>query len=111
MIVPVPRANNEARIFASNWNGMQFKDPQYFIDKDHLALAKLTIITPSGNMQRPDRVMISGKHAIVIDYKFGHEQPTSHLEQVRDYMSLLRQMGYTTEGYIIYNALQTIHSI
>ena len=48
MVVPVPRADNEARIFASNWNGMQFKDPQYFIDKDHLALAKLTIITPSG---------------------------------------------------------------
>lgn len=48
MIVPVPRANNEARIFASNWNGMQFKDPQYFIDKDHLALAKLTIITRFG---------------------------------------------------------------
>ena len=48
MIVPVPRDNDEARIFAANWNGMQFKDPQYFIDKDHLALAKLTIITPSG---------------------------------------------------------------
>ena len=48
MIIPVPRDNNEARIFASNWNGMQFKDPQYFIDKDHLAIAKLTIITPSG---------------------------------------------------------------
>ena len=48
LIVPVPRDNNEARIFAANWNGMQFKDPEYFIDKDHLALAKLTIITPSG---------------------------------------------------------------
>ena len=74
-------------------------------------LAEQDIIVPSGNMQRPDRVMISGTHAIVIDYKFGHEQRLSHLEQVRDYMSLLRQMGYTTEGYIIYNALQTIHSI
>lgn len=48
MVVPVPRSNNEARIFASNWNGMQFKNPKYFIDKDHLALAQLTIITPSG---------------------------------------------------------------
>ena len=60
---------------------------------------------------RPDRVVMNGSNITVIDYKFGHEQPTSHLEQVRDYMSLLRQMGYTTEGYIIYNALQTIHSI
>ena len=74
-------------------------------------LAEQDILTPSGNMHRPDRVMINGNHAIVIDYKFGHEQPASHLEQVRDYMALLQQMGYTTEGHIIYNALQTIHTI
>ena len=82
-----------------------------WFSNQYKVLSEQDILTTSGNMQRPDRVMISGKHAIVIDYKFGHEQPTSHLEQVRDYMSLLRQMGYTTEGYIIYNALQTIHSI
>jgi ATP-dependent exoDNAse (exonuclease V) beta subunit len=74
-------------------------------------LSERNILTPSGNTQRPDRVMIKDNHAIVIDYKFGHEQPKSHLEQVRDYMLLLQQMGYTTEGYIIYNALQTIQSI
>lgn len=74
-------------------------------------LAEQDIITPAGNMQRPDRVMIKDNHAIVIDYKFGQEQPKSHLEQVRDYMLLLQQMGYTTEGHIIYVALQTIHSI
>lgn len=82
----------------------------WFSDQYHL-LAERDIITPSGNMQRPDRVMIKDRHAIVIDYKFGHEQPKSHLEQVRDYMTLLQQMGYTTEGHIIYNALQTIHTI
>ena len=55
--------------------------------------------------------MIRDKHAIVIDYKFGYEQLPTHQEQVRDYMSLLRQMGYTTEGYIIYVALNKIHTI
>lgn len=79
--------------------------PQYTI------LSERNIITPSGNIQRPDRVMIDGNHAIVIDYKFGYEQPSSHQEQVRDYMSLLRQMGYTTEGYIIYVALDKIYTI
>ena len=74
-------------------------------------LAEQDILTSSGKMHRPDRVMIHDHHAIIIDYKFGHEQPASHLEQVRDYMALLRQMGYTTEGYIIYNALQKIHTI
>lgn len=86
------------------------KHADWFSDQ-YTVLSEQDIITPSGNMQRPDRVMIRGKHAIVIDYKFGHEQPKSHLEQVRDYMVLLNQMGYTTEGHIIYNALQTIHSI
>ena len=66
---------------------------------------------PQGSLQRPDRVMIRGQHAIIIDYKFGHAQRPSHLEQVRDYMSLLSHMGYTTEGHIIYATLQTIHSI
>ena len=74
-------------------------------------LSERNIITPSGNTQRPDRVMINGNHAIVIDYKFGYEQPSSHQEQVRDYMLLLHQMGYTTEGYIIYVALDKIYTI
>ncbi len=74
-------------------------------------LSEQDIITATGNIQRPDRIMIKEKHAIVLDYKFGHEQPKSHLEQVRNYMTLLNQMGYTTEGYIIYVALDTIHTI
>ena len=74
-------------------------------------LSEQDIITPTGNIYRPDRVMINNQHAIVIDYKFGKEQPVSHCEQVRNYMLLLQQMGYTTEGYIIYVALQTIHTI
>lgn len=44
LIVPVPRTNNEARIFESSWVGMQFKNPKYFIDNDHLALANLTLL-------------------------------------------------------------------
>ena len=98
----------------------QLNQLQALIDREHhndwfagqyTILAEQDILTPSGNMHRPDRVMINGNHAIIIDYKFGLEQPASHLEQVRDYMALLQQMGYTTEGHIIYNALQTIHTI
>lgn len=49
IILPVPRDNNEAKIFASNWNGMQFKEPQFYISNDHLALSSLTFVTPMGN--------------------------------------------------------------
>ena len=82
----------------------------WFADQYQI-LFEQDIITPSGNLYRPDRVMIKDKHAIIIDYKFGHVERKSHIEQVRDYMLLLHQMGYTTEGHIIYSALQTIHSI
>ncbi len=82
-----------------------------WFSKQFTILAEQDILTPTGNMYRPDRVMIRDQHAIVIDYKFGEEQRLSYLEQVRDYMTLLQQMGYTTEGHIIYNALQIIHTI
>ena len=73
-------------------------------------LSEQEILIPSGNTQRPDRVMIIGNHAIIIDYKFGVERP-SHREQILDYITLFSQMGYTTEGYIVYNELKTIKKI
>ena len=70
MVVPVPRSNNEARIFASNWNGMQFKNPKYFIDKDHLALAQLTIITPSGKEYHYDNAAALNNTATNVEVHF-----------------------------------------
>ena len=52
--------------------------------------------------RRPDRVMIKGNEAIVVDYKFAHEDK-EHDKQVDRYMDLLRQMGYTNvKGYLWY---------
>ena len=82
-----------------------------WFSEQYRILFEQDIITPTSNIYRPDRVMIQDNHAIVIDYKFGNKERKSHLEQVRDYMLLLTQMGYTTEGHIIYNALQTITTI
>jgi CRISPR/Cas system-associated exonuclease Cas4 (RecB family) len=78
---------------------------------EYQIISERDILVPSSKKQRPDRVMIKDTHAIVIDYKFGHIQRKSHLEQVRDYMLLLQQMGYSTEGHIVYSTLQTIHTI
>jgi len=50
--------------------------------------------------RRPDRVMTDGKEWIVVDFKFGGEHPEYH-DQVREYMSLLHQMGHTrVSGYL-----------
>ena len=69
------------------------------------------ILTTSGNTLRPDRIMINGNMAVVIDYKFGHEHTKLYQEQLRDYTLLLQQMGYMVEAYIVYVAQQKIEKI
>ena len=67
---------------------------------------------------RPDRVMIQGKQAIVVDYKSGkyrsQDTKTSkdYHEQVREYMQHLQSMGYEkTEGYLWYIDAEVIESV
>lgn len=52
--------------------------------------------------RRPDRVMVKGSEAVVVDYKFGNED-SKHYEQVKQYMNLLTEMGYeNVKGYLWY---------
>lgn len=53
--------------------------------------------------RRPDRVIFyPDDHIEVVDYKSGEERKGHH-RQVREYMELLRQMGYTeVSGYLCY---------
>jgi ATP-dependent exoDNAse (exonuclease V) beta subunit len=52
--------------------------------------------------KRPDRVLISDKETIIIDYKFGKAHP-SHKKQVQQYMKLLDNMKYPNiKGYLWY---------
>ncbi len=61
------------------------------------------IIPKSGDIRRPDRVMMRGKRAVVVDYKFGTQKSSQYKKQLRGYMELLMQMGYVdVEGYIWY---------
>ena len=54
------------------------------------------------NSRRPDRVMIKGDTAVVVDYKFARPRE-EHKTQVQLYMKLLRQIGYkNVSGYLWY---------
>ena len=60
------------------------------------------ILTAEGSLLRPDRVMIQGKKAIVVDYKTGLPFD-SHRIQVDTYMRALSEMGYKeVSGFIYY---------
>ena len=58
------------------------------------------IITAAGQMLRPDRIVIKGKRATLIDYKTGKSNP-KYKEQLYSYADALADMGYVVENKII----------
>lgn len=80
-----------------------------WFDKKYEVMNECSILTPSGEERRPDRVLVKDGEAIVIDYKFGaysDEDPATlgrYKKQVSSYMQLLTSMGYSNvRGYLWY---------
>ena len=75
---------------------------EWFSGKWDKVLCESSIIVPNAGMKRPDRVMIEGKRAVVVDYKFGEREP-AHRKQISAYIMYLRSMGYEDiTGYVWY---------
>ena len=70
-------------------------------------------ILHNGKTLRPDRVMIKGKHAVVVDYKFGNKIANSYKTKMASYIELLDKMKLydSIEGYIWYINLDRIDKI
>ena len=74
----------------------------------------ITFFDDNGELQtrRPDRVIFDGETMTVIDFKFGNVVKKGHETQVKEYIDLLRNMGYkNTEGYIWYFKSDKIHKV
>lgn len=84
--------------FSEDWEQVRFED---------------AIIIPGDTSQRrPDRVMIKGERAVVVDYKFGRGASAAYRRQVEGYVKLLREMGYSqVEGYLWYVRSGEVESI
>ncbi len=77
---------------------------RHWFDGTYRVLNEASIVTGDGEIYRPDRVLLApdGSRVIVIDYKFGAPHSAYH-RQVRDYVSLMQQMGYpSVEGWLWY---------
>ena len=77
---------------------------RHWFDGSFRVLNEAAIVTADGEIYRPDRVLISptGDRVVVIDYKFGAPH-SAHHRQVRNYVSLMREMGYpAVEGWLWY---------
>ena len=74
-------------------------------------LNEASIVDTDGKVYRPDRVIIRGSRATVVDYKFGTRHG-GYAAQVRRYVSMLGQMGYSpVEGYLWYAAENKIEKV
>lgn len=68
------------------------------------------ILTANGPSLRPDRIVISGNEAIIIDYKTGKPSP-SHKEQIMQYADALKEMEFEIKHSIIVYIDQKIEPI
>jgi ATP-dependent exoDNAse (exonuclease V) beta subunit len=60
-------------------------------------------IISSGRLFRPDRIMVSGEKAVVVDYKWGEKNPGKYNKQVSHYAQLLRDSGFKqVDGFLWY---------
>lgn len=61
--------------------------------------------------RRPDRVMMKDDQVVVVDFKFGKENP-KYNKQVKGYMQLLAKMGYKNiTGYLWYVDEETLEKV
>ncbi|MBO4370396.1 MAG: hypothetical protein J5808_03420, partial [Paludibacteraceae bacterium] len=85
-------------------------DVKPWFDGSMESKTEAAILSENGTY-RPDRVLVKGQSAKVIDYKFGAEK-SSYDNQVRRYMNLLKAMGYTdVQGAIYYHQQQRVVSV
>jgi hypothetical protein len=64
-----------------------------YFEKGLIVKNEEDIVLPNGDFLRPDRVVIRGNDACVIDFKTGMRKP-EHDQQITSYRLQLEQMGY-----------------
>ncbi len=75
---------------------------RHWFDGTYKVYRELEILEPGGSLKRPDRVLM-GAHAQVIDFKFGKKKEQSHINQVREYVSLIKEAGIAyVKGFVWY---------
>jgi ATP-dependent exoDNAse (exonuclease V) beta subunit len=73
-----------------------------WFEKGNEVLNEATILMPGSSTKRPDRIILRDGRTIIIDFKFGNENP-QYLNQIRHYRKILTDMGYTgVEAFLWY---------
>ena len=73
-----------------------------WFEKGNEVLNEASVLMPGSGTKRPDRIILRGGKTIIIDFKFGDENP-HYLSQIRSYRKILTEMGYSgVEAYLWY---------
>ncbi|MEM6644316.1 MAG: UvrD-helicase domain-containing protein [Bacteroidota bacterium] len=71
---------------------------------------EVLVLPQDGEIKRIDRIVIEGHNATVIDFKSGKPR-ASDKQQVRSYIALLEEMGYSTKGFLLYLHEAEVHEV
>ncbi|MCM4160154.1 DNA helicase UvrD [Antarcticibacterium flavum] len=71
-----------------------------YFREDAIVKRERDIISPGGEVLRPDRLNFEGNRVTILDYKTGKLQP-QHREQMQQYAGTLESMGYEVEKKIL----------
>lgn len=86
------------------------KDIKPFFQREYEVLNEYSILY-KGLTYRPDRIVTKSDEAVVIDYKWGAPK-SIYIDQIRNYASLLTQMGYEkTSAYLYYVDHQKVEKV
>ncbi len=78
----------------------------------YIVLNEIQTLDPEWGFSRPDRIMIDGSKAIVVDYKFGETEEPKYRRQVQHYVKLLQKMEFSdVKGFIYYVKLRKIEQV
>ncbi|MCI0450092.1 MAG: UvrD-helicase domain-containing protein [Chlorobi bacterium] len=81
---------------------MKTSEVKKWFDNTYEVKAEEELLLPSGEVYRPDRVLLKDNEVIIIDYKTGR-QSDEHKKQVNLYAGILEKIGYeVTEKYLFY---------
>lgn len=109
----------QGKLKPSDWAGFQLEmeglrnlpQVQQWFHPDYPCLNERAILFPDGKFRIPDRVVLPAeKTAWIIEFKTGVPKP-AHTKQVEVYLQAYREMGFQTEGFILYTDSLEIHPV
>lgn len=101
--------DEEAQLIQQLQNYLQLPAVKRWYDGQAHILNEVDILFEKIDSKRPDRVMLFDKEVVILDYKFGEKKSPNYQTQVRSYIHLVQQMGYShVSGFIWYVTLGEI---